>query len=612
MPFAAILAVGVLAAEAPAQADDVPGTYSVSWIGNTYGRGGRPSDPGRYWMQDYITQMVVQPDGACVTTSPWDEGGRDHGIYKDGLVVGNEDRKIDNQSIAAGGHRWTIAGGRVTSDDGRMIADAGTPSALGVAADGKLLVADNGWRRQIRFYDVAGAPRLTGVFGVRGGIGASYTAPYALPAAMNAPAYPAGTYGPGVAHPFKLQDLTGVGEDSAGRLFIGFSGGGTGIRCFQKNAAGRWTLHWRLETYCFVDAVDFDPATDGRDIYGVQEHYKLDYAKTDPGSEWSLFAYTADTAVFPHDPRNIDDVKAGHEHGLTSCWYRTVKGHRLLFTEGMTCQMVNIFRFEKHGERAIPSGLIMKTDHTMYGPSGGRDGYFWPPNRPKPASTTSIWRDANGDGEYQADEFQTTEIPDNPGVWPDSGGNLWLAGNPLTVRNLSGFDSAGNPIYRDIDAQTFALTGIDTVGHVQYQEDRDRMILVTAGYRELAGGKLYIVDRWKEGNRKARYVCPLACPHPAAFTVAGDYLFDGGWETRARVYVTDLRTGKPAGTMDVPDTLGGDGHTGNVDIGYGLRAYKRANDEYLVSIEDDYMSKVVLYRWRPGAASPGSSNNDDK
>ncbi len=45
--------------------------------------------------------------------------------------------------------------------------------------------------------------------------------------------------------------------------------------------------------------------------------------------------------------------------------------------------------------------------------------------------------------------------------------------------------------------------------------------------------------------------------------------------------------------------LGGVEHTGWIDILTGITAFKRANGEYLVFVEEDYIAKSILYRWRP-------------
>ncbi|BDI28202.1 hypothetical protein CCAX7_002530 [Capsulimonas corticalis] len=602
---ALIGAIGFLggAASRPALAQ-MPGSYTTSWLGDTFGQGGSSTATGQYWMQDYIAQMTVQSDGTCWTSGPWDEGGRTNGEYKDGLVVGNQNNNINNQSVSVGGHTWTINGASVTSDDGRSLPSPGAPGALGVASNGQLLVADNGSRSQVLFYNVSGTPSLAGTFGVQGGISASYTATYDVPAATNSPDYPTGTYGPGVYHPFKLWNMTGVGEDSTGRLFVSRedTGGGSAILCFKQNGSGNWVLNWRIEGYCFVDNVDFDASTDGQDVYGVQEHYKMDYTQTLPGAEWSIYGFTADNLHYLNDPRNVDTVHAGQEHGLTSCWYRNVGGHRLLFVEGMTTQMLNIFRFQSGNDVAVPTGLVMETSHTIYGVS---NGLFWPPNRPASGSGTTIWSDTNDDGNYQSGEFSAASYGYTYGQWIDSAGNIWWGGNPLVESKLTSFDSAGNPVYASSGVQSFNISGMPSVGNIQYEEAQDRMVLCDKAGEGLTGGSIYVINGWSTGNRTATKVFTMTSNQPTGFSAAGDYLFEVGYASRGKVWVHSLVDGSLTGTMDVPSSLGGNGYSGNVDIGYGIHAFKRANGEYEVAVEDDYMAKVLLYRWNPNGAVGG-------
>jgi hypothetical protein len=44
--------------------------------------------------------------------------------------------------------------------------------------------------------------------------------------------------------------------------------------------------------------------------------------------------------------------------------------------------------------------------------------------------------------------------------------------------------------------------------------------------------------------------------------------------------------------------VGGISNTGWIDIPYGLRAFRRANGQYLVFVEDDLKSKVLMYSWQ--------------
>src|SRR5437868_2666410 len=57
--------------------------YTVSWIGNTF-----PGNNGN-WVQGVVMDAYVSSNGTVYTNTPWDEGGQEAGIYKDGRVVVN-------------------------------------------------------------------------------------------------------------------------------------------------------------------------------------------------------------------------------------------------------------------------------------------------------------------------------------------------------------------------------------------------------------------------------------------------------------------------------------------------------------------------------------------
>ena len=75
--------------------------------------------------------------------------------------------------------------------------------------------------------------------------------------------------------------------------------------------------------------------------------------------------------------------------------------------------------------------------------------------------------------------------------------------------------------------------------------------------------------------------------------VAGDYVFTGGWEQRARVWVNRLSDGAEVGTFEPGPIVGGVDKTGWIDILTGITAYEQADGHYLVFVE--------LYRWKPSA-----------
>lgn len=63
-------------------AEKAPVDYTVSVIGNSF-----PGVPD--WVQQDIHALRVAPDGTVYTNVPWDEAGRNAGVYKDGKILGD-------------------------------------------------------------------------------------------------------------------------------------------------------------------------------------------------------------------------------------------------------------------------------------------------------------------------------------------------------------------------------------------------------------------------------------------------------------------------------------------------------------------------------------------
>ena len=363
-PKSALLALVGLALAAGA-AREGKLDYVVSWVGNSFpGAGGK-------WVQNFFIHMNTRPVGSCVTWSHWDEGGKRFGIYKDGDVVGNKDGHANSlEARDAGGKTWKLYVEYVSPKDhefdfrprgirydGKPVEFPGfhEPTALAMANDGSLMVADSGTgpRQQVLFYDVSDwrHPRLARAFGDYGGIGS-------------------GT--PGVVAPTKFWGIRGVGMDREGNLYVAMSEMGSVLRKFTTD--GR--LAWELYGHFFVDGACADPATDGDDVWGIQEHYRMDYRKP-PGKEADWIGYSLDRHKYPHDPRGLTYVKQQGEHGLTSPQVVYLQGKRFLFVGGMfASNFINIFRYD--GEIAVPSGAIMQWGGGLY-----RTDLKWPPNRPE-------------------------------------------------------------------------------------------------------------------------------------------------------------------------------------------------------------------------------------
>ena len=562
-----------------AQIQPPPGSYQTSWLGNSF------SGASNRWVQNFFINTQVQPDGTVNTWSHWDEGGHRFGVYKDGDVIGNEDVKANSLEVTdQAGHHWKLVVTYVDPKhqewdfmpkgiqcDGRDVTfpELFQPTALALANNGQLMVADSlaGPRQQVLFYDVADPdhPRLTRAFGERGGIGS-------------------GT--PGAVTPTKFWGIRGLGMDAAGNVYVAMSEMGTVLRKFSPDGK----MLWQLYGLCFVDLACADPTTDGRDVWGIQEHYVMDYAKP-AGREANWVGYSLDRHRYPDDPRGLMFVKQQGEHGLTSPQIVYLKGKRFLFVGGMfASNFINIFRYD--GEIAVPSGLILQWGNNLY-----NTDLKWPPNK---SPGTSIWRDTNGDGDYEADEFAPNTDRVQPGpFWVDKKGNIWMAYGFFRY-DFQGLDAKGNPIYRgDKITVLDKPQGVNKVARLVYLDDSDTLVVADEGSDMRHIGQVFICPRYLAGNRRTVSFASGAGSEAGCVTAAGDYVFTGGWKARGRIWVNRLGDGAELGVFDAGPTVGGVENTGWMDILTGISAFQRSNGEYLVFVEEDYKAKVLLYRWKP-------------
>ncbi len=90
---------------------------------------------------------------------------------------------------------------------------------------------------------------------------------------------------------------------------------------------------------------------------------------------------------------------------------------------------------------------------------------------------------------------------------------------------------------------------------------------------------------------------------PMGFDVAGDFIFvpyTGASKamkfSTGHIEVFSIDDGKTIGFMEPDAEIG---EIGLQDIRECLRAIKRKNGEYVIFLEDDYKSKILVYCWRP-------------
>jgi len=553
--------------------------YSVSWLGNSF------SGANNKWVQNFFIHIKIQPDGTVNTWSHWDEGGKKFGVYKAGDVIGTTNVSPNSlETKDKAGHTWKIAFDYVEPKfheydfkpkgitcDGESVRfhDLFEPMALALANDGQLMIADSQTspRQQVLFYDITDPkqPKLTRAFGDYGGIASGK---------------------PGEVTPRKFWGIRGLGMDATGNIYVAMSEMGSCLRTFAPD--GR--LLWELRSDFFVDLVCADPRTDGRDVWGIQEHYVMDYAQS-PGKDSRLVGYSLDRHKYPNDPRGLTFVKQNGEHGLTSPQVVYLNGRRFMFVGGMfASNFINIFRYDD--EMAIPCGLILQWGNDLY-----RTEQKWPPHKP---AGTSIWRDLNGDGDYQADEFMPNTDRVKPGpFWVDRMGNIWMAYGFFRY-DFQGLDSIGNPIYRaDKITVLDPPKGVGKVARVVYLDESDTLIVADEGSDMRHIGRVFICKGYRAGHRETVSFDSAAGAEAGCVAAAGDYVFTGGWKERGRVFVNRLSDGAALGVFDPGPTVGGLENTGWIDILTGISAHQRANGEYLVFVEEDYKAKVLLYRWKP-------------
>lgn len=458
------------------------------------------------------------------------------------------------------------------------------PVAFCFASDGRLLVADAGPAQQVRLYSVKGSSiREDGTFGNRGGIAS-------------------GT--PGAFGERKFNQLSAIGCDAKDNLYVAHDGqsggGGTVLESYHLTDS---KLNWRLLGLTFVDMADIDAASDG-DVFTKEERFNLDYSQP-AGREWRYAGYTIGKEKYPEDPR-LHIWSAG-------AWVRRIGGQRVLFVNDMNAERLQVYRFspKTDGEVAIPSGLFSKSRIKEKG--------AWPPNQPEKGEW--IWHDSNGNGAFDAGEFQASDGADAPraqGWWVDRAGNVWLATETKGLRFFpqQGLDAKGNPQWDFKTMRVFPHPeGFLEVKRIRYDSESDTLYLggTSAEHKNQhwkpMGPVVARYDGWLKGEQKLRW--RVALPYsrgssghescePMGFDIAGEFVFvpytgaskKDGVKT-GRIEVFRAADGSPVGHVEPSAEVG---EVGLQDIRETLTAHRRADGEYIVLLEDDYKSKVVMYR----------------
>lgn len=605
-----------------------PTDYVTSWVGNSFG------GANRQYVQNYVDELDVSPDGTIYTNSHWDEDGKAGGVYdtngnpsptefwdlgeevinsygtagravavdagnvyfgnvgggllkydraskrlitkqsnvgsiiamdvRNGVLYAlQESGKIElrrasdlrvatsfpvpgarDVAVANDGNLWLLYDREVrqyTSSGvpmGGRIYGLTDPWAINIDAQNRLLVSENGLRRQVLFYSTTSSPVLLKTLGDLGGIMSGV---------------------PGVNSPTKFYQIVGADGDSVGNVYVALSGRDPSAGVTLRKFAPSGQLLWERFGHGFVDNVVVDPASDGADVYGTNEHYKLDLSKTVEGSEQSYYGYTFDPLLGPSG------------RGYTPAFAQRVQGKLLIFMTGQYSQPLEVYTPTR--------GEIMDLVYTY--------------NR------------------------KLTNIPggESFGAYVDTAGTIWeIAGSQIRRTPLVSFNG-NTPVYGS--SQSLSVPTSFTDGErLMYDVQSDVMFisgdttrLSTPQGWGLTGRELARYDRWSTGNRTPTWRIDLPYDYSAnpivqttSLAEAGDYIFSVGVQTRGKVWVWRKSDGSLVGNLVPEASVGGVDATGWVDLRYGLTAFKRSTGEYFVFVEEDARGKTLMYRWTPAAS----------
>ncbi|MBN3758618.1 hypothetical protein G3N95_37305 [Paraburkholderia sp. Tr-20389] len=461
---------------------------------------------------------------------------------------------------------------------------------LAVDSQGRVLIADNGPRQQVLFFGKRdGAYALTSTLGERGGIFSGVA---------------------GKPGPQRFNGLTGVGVDARGNIYVSTNGvgprfepTGAGLGATLESYAPDGRRLWQVEGLLFVDGAWMDPARPDS-VYTGNKRFELDLSKP-AGQQWKYAGFLSNRFRYPDDPVFNTDQWPGLPIA------RQLKGRTFLFLTDMYADHLKIYRFDggRDGETATPSGFI----------AGRERAVLKVPNAPKGGDW--IWRDANGNGRFDADEFTPnttgTHLAGGWGWWVDTRGDIWRARDSKGINRFrfGGLDAKGNPVYSYADMTAYPVPPpFSEVKRAIYDPQTDSMYVTgytpeapfDRGFWKEVGRVLVRYDKWSSGNPVARYTLPLPWDTRAkpvstliGLTVEGKYVF--AVEPVGTVHVYDKETGTPVGTMQPGPEVGR--ASGWVDVPNGISAYRRNDGEYLVFVEEDARGKVLMYRWKPNANS---------
>ena len=423
---------------------------------------------------------------------------------------------------------------------GRVVSDAGRPSAVAMAPDGRLVICDDGDRQQVRFYQVdTEIPKLLGVFGKEGGIRA-------------------GT--PGIVAPDKLMRPAGANFDAAGNLYVGMRYDEKAGGCILRSYDPKGALRWEQACHLFSEAWDIDGDAAGN----LTAHsFRATFSKPAGAKrgDWHWDAVTLDSLHQVEDPRYRDSADGWPGAVLqASTTVRELDGVRYFFCWGSGGNSpIEVFKTEQDGKLA---------KHVLTHGQRGPWAY-------EVDDVGSIWWD----------ESQTTLVRQafSKGTWGEPQRFPMPPG--ITQMDRIKYDAKQDRLY-------VSGYGPDAPKPNGEWGLMGRLLMRVDGFTR---GTPKVV--WT--NAKLN-LDDEGLP-PKAMTWAGDYLFTAACKPTAslggQIYVYRITDGSFVGRISAPTEIAA--QSGWVDLSHGLLARLLPDGRYAIAQEDNWHAKVIVHLWKP-------------
>jgi len=361
------------------------------------------------------------------------------------------------------------------------------PHAVALAYDAhgdRLLVADGAPSHQVfAFTGLANTPHPDATFGAGSALGR-----------------PGGVFAGkptehGKVGPLRFDNIRGIGVDAAGNVYVASVGGqGTGqtrLECYTSVGVRRWNI----EGLAFLDSAQTDPA-DPTTMYSCLNRFAVDWTKP-AGTNWMWAASTLDLQTYPDDPR-------GNGGGALCYGVRRIGGQKFLITTPQGGDPLCVYRFDppKAGEVAIPC-VVFRTFNS---------GTAWPTHQPL-GFGAFLWRDRNGDGQMQTDEYDKAvraqlEFTMSP-VQIDTAGNYWVINRAQGKKRLHCIR-----VGEKLDAHGVPVWAWNAPGNAIYDSPApfDAPESSVSGFRvDAARGVVYLFGFTKDYPNKVGHNAPLGC-----------------------------------------------------------------------------------------------------